>query len=382
MLKRLLSLALVLSLLCSACFAESVDPTMPDFQGMNDFRLLQYTEDQVYSELSYQLGNEDYIIENVKAIYVSQEYIDELAFNFQANIFFGYTLEDLEDEFKNTGFVFTLGENGTTVVQPISDYDDTYDKVIRNIAIGTGVILVCVTVTAVTAGAGLVTTSMIFAAAAKSGSTAALAGMALGGIAAGVVKGYETGDIEQALKAAAVGGSESFKWGAISGATIGGLQKLSAIRKASRALEGAEEYLKGTVQIADDIPNWRQAELRALNKYGGYDQLTFLNGKQVDFGTSGATRPDITRLLGDHLEAIEVKYYNLEDRGCLNKMYSELQREITDRVKNLPKGSTQRIVLDVTGRGYGIETVDKVAAHIWEILNEIYPNIPIDFLGV
>ena len=381
MLKRLLSLALALSLLCSACIAETTD-TVPDFKGLNDPRLLQYTEDQIYAELANQLGSEDYIIENVKAIYISQEYLDEVAFNSHENIFFGYTLAEIGYEFKETGFVFTLGDNGDTVVRPFEDYDDTYDRVIRNVAIGTGVILICVTVSVVTAGAGFATTSIIFTAAAKSGTTAALSAMAIGGVAAGVVKGYETGDIHEAIKEAMLQGSESFKWGAISGAAIGGLQKLRVVQKAAKAVEGASKYSKGTIEIADDLPKWRQAELRALNEYGGYDQLTYLNGKQVDFGTPGATRPDVTRLIGDHIEAIEVKYYDLESSGCRNTLYNELMREISARVENLPKGSTQRIILDVTDRGYSLDIVENVAKHIGELLDDIYPNIPIEVVGV
>lgn len=379
---RLLSLVLALSLLCTACLAESAVSSAPDFKGMNDPKLLQYTEDQIYAELASELASEDYIIENVKAIYISQEYLDELAFNSQANVFFGYTLAEIGDEFKETGFIFTLGDNGNTVVQPFSKYDDTYDRVIRNVAIGTGVILVCITVSVVTAGVGLTTTSIVFTAAAKSGTTAALCAMALGGVAAGVVKGYETGDMNEALKAAALQGSESFKWGAVCGSAIGSFQKLSAIHKAAKAVEGAAEYARGTISIADDLPKWRQAELRALNEYGGYDQLTFLNGKQVEFGTPGATRPDITRLLGDHIEAIEVKYYDLENTGCLNMLYKELEREVSARVANLPARSTQRIILDVTDRGFSLDTVNAVADHIWNLLEDIYPNIPIEFVGV
>ena len=96
MLKRLLSLVLALSLLCSACYAESAD-TVPDFKGMNDPALLPYIEDTLYQELVGSLNSDEYFVENVSAIYISQEYLDELAFNSQANIFFGYTLAELDE---------------------------------------------------------------------------------------------------------------------------------------------------------------------------------------------------------------------------------------------------------------------------------------------
>ena len=121
MLKKLLSLALILSLLCTACLAESEEPIVPDFKGMNDPALLPYVEDTLYASLTDALGSEDYIIENIDAVYISQEYLDELAFNSQANIFFGYSLAEIKDEFQDSAFIFTLGDDGSTVVQPFKD---------------------------------------------------------------------------------------------------------------------------------------------------------------------------------------------------------------------------------------------------------------------
>lgn len=352
------------------------------FTGLSDPLLLQYIEDSVYSDLVNEFSSEDYIIENVKATYVSKEYLEEVAYNSQANIFFGYTLAELDAQFQGTKYVFTLGDNGETTVIPFEDYDDTYEKVLKNVAIGTGVILVCVTVSVVTGGAGLAPVSMVFAASAKTATTFAISGTLFGGVSAGVVEGIKTKDFDSALKAAALGGSEGFKWGAISGALVGGASELSAIHRASKAVEGATEYAKGTVEIADDLPQWRQAELRALNESGGYEQLTYLNGKQVPFGTEGATRPDVVRVLGDHIEAVEVKYYNLESSASLNTLYSELEREVTARVANLPAGSTQRIVLDVTGRGFSEATCEAVKTNIWSLLDKVYPNIPIEIVGL
>lgn len=353
-----------------------------NFTSLNDPKLLQYVEDSVYSDLVAEFASEDYIIENVQATYVSKEYLEEISYNSQANVFFGYTLAELDAQFQGTRYIFTLGDDGTTVVQPFEGYDDTYEKVLKNVAIGTGVILVCVTVSVVTGGAGLAPVSMVFAASAKTATSFAISGTLFGGVSAGIVEGIRTKDFDKALKAAAVGGSEGFKWGAFSGALVGGATELSAIHRASKAVEGATEYAKGTVEIADDIPQWRQAELRALNETGGYEQLSYLNGKQVPFGTQGATRPDVVQVLGDHIEAIEVKYYNLESKASLNTLYSELEREITARVANLPKGSTQKIILDVTGRGFSEATCNTVKNNIWSLLENVYPNIPIEIVGL
>ena len=76
---------------------------------------------------------------------------------------------------------------------PWTDYDDAYDRVIRNVAIGTGVILVCVTVSVVSAGVGAPAVSMIFAMAAKEGAVGGLLGAAKSGVPAFVATAVRTG---------------------------------------------------------------------------------------------------------------------------------------------------------------------------------------------
>ena len=59
-----------------------------NFTGMSDSALLPYIEDTLYSELVADLNSEEYFVEDVTAIYISQEYINELAYNSQSNTFF------------------------------------------------------------------------------------------------------------------------------------------------------------------------------------------------------------------------------------------------------------------------------------------------------
>ena len=264
MLKRLLSLALALSLLCSACYAESAD-TVPDFKGMNDPALLPYIEDTLYQELVGSLNSDEYFVENVSAIYISQEYLDELAFNSQANIFFGYTLAELDEQFQGMKYVFTLGKNNETVVEPFEAYDDTYDRVLQNVAVGTGVILICVTVSVVTAGAGAPAVSLIFAAAAKSGTVMALSGGVLGGVSAGVVTGIQTGDMDAAIKSAALAGSEGFKWGAITGAISGGASEAIALKGAS--LNGLTMNEAAAIQKESGFPLDVIKNFKSIDQY-------------------------------------------------------------------------------------------------------------------
>lgn len=200
-----------------------IKETEPSFDGMEDPELLNYVKWNVYANLVQSMANGEYFVENVEAIYISQEYIDELTYNSQSNIYFGYTLEELDQLFQGDRYVFTLDENGETAVKKMETvYDDSTTRMIKNVAFGGGVILFCVTVSVVTAGTGLSAVSIICAAAAENGTICALSSAFIGGVIATITTGYQTHDPEAAFKAGLVAGSEGFKWGAVSGAIIGG----------------------------------------------------------------------------------------------------------------------------------------------------------------
>lgn len=252
--KRLIALILVCALL-AGCTPQvnnsSTDPTtsmtevqqtieytfteedMPEFTGLDDTALLTYLEDTVYTNLVTELDNEMYFVENVSAIYISKEYLEEVAYNSQENIYFGYTLSELDAYFQGTRYVFTLGDDGQTIATEFQEYDDTYDQILKNVAIGTGVILICVTVSVVSGGLGAPAVSLIFAASAKTGTIMGLSSGLFSGVSAGVVTGIETGDFDEAMKAAALAGSEGFKWGAITGSVTGGTGKAIALKGAT-----------------------------------------------------------------------------------------------------------------------------------------------------
>lgn len=358
------------------------------FSSLNDSDFMRYVEDTVYSDLVNQLNSDDYFVENVEAIYISKEYLDELAYNSQENIYFGYKLSELDEAFQGQKYIFTLGDNGQTDVQPFEEYDDTFDKVIRNVAIGTGVILLCVTVSVVTGGLGAPAASMIFAASAKSATVFALSSGVISGVSAGVVEGLQTHDFDKAVKAAALKGSEGFMWGAITGAVAGGAEEYLKLKETVKVVDTLDDYpvfvddanmVVYDIPGIEELPEWRAAELRAYQVFRGEEQLSFLNGEKVLSSTKGATRPDLLRNLGNTCEAVEVKYYDLEHN--LNNLCSELRRQISDRVVNLPKGYTQRIVLDVTDRGYSRELIGQAITKVSDSLYDIYPNIPINVIG-
>lgn len=246
--KRIIAFLVCISLLMCGCAKKVPNNDEPkvtnnkkteveqtvQFNSLNNPELCSYMESDIYNAVVDQLDSEEYFVENVEAVYISQEYIDELKYNSKENIYFGYTLSELEKEFEGKPYIFTLGEDGKTIVKEFEAYDDTYDQIIKNVAIGTGVILVCVTVSVVSAGAGAPAVSMIFATAAKTGTVMALSSGALGGTAAGVTKAIETGgDIEASIKAAGLAGSESFKVAAILGTVGGGASEAIALKGAT-----------------------------------------------------------------------------------------------------------------------------------------------------
>ena len=344
-------------------FAEDVEP---NFATLSDPSLLRYVEDNIYSDLVARFDSEDYIVESVNAVYVSEEYLEEVAYNSKSNVYFGYTLEELDAQFGGTRYIFSLGENGETVVEEFAEYDDTYDRVIKNVAIGTGVILVCVTVSVVSGGVGApAAVSMIFASAAKTGTVYALSSGTISAVAAGTITGIQTGDFEEAKKAAALAGSEGFKWGAITGVITGG------------ATKAVELY-----RSANTIPTPRDSELTVLDRTkNSAEQVSFLDGQEVPMNTPGATRPDVVvKNANGTVKAIEVKNYNLAHSSNRNTLLNELERQVTSRASNLPAGSTQEIVLDVRGRGFSDELIDSTITAIHNRLANVYPDIPITIL--
>ena len=266
--KRFLSLLLTISTLTTFCFANVSFAEEPSFRGMNDPALREYIGDTLYSELVSSLDSDEYFVSDVQTVYISQEYLDELEFNSQSNVYFGYSLADLDTRFQGTRYVFTLGDGGETVVEEFQGYDDTYDRMIRNVAIGTGVILVCVTVSVVTAGAGAPAISMIFAVAAKTGTTCALSGAALGGVSSAIVTGIQTGDMNEALKAGALGASEGYKWGAITGGITGAAAEGFALHEAT--MNGLTMNQAATIQRESGLPLDFIRYMHSMEEYGLY----------------------------------------------------------------------------------------------------------------
>lgn len=293
--KRLLSIVLAILLLLTACqskdgksaetqtSAKTMNRNLEiNFTNLSDEGLKAYVEDMVYEHLIELLDNGDYFIENVEAIYVSKEYLEELEYNSKDNVFFGYTLEELDKAFEGKKYVFSLGEDGQTTVKEFEPYVDVYGKMFQDIATGAGVIIVCVTVSAVTGGSAPAV-SVIFAASAKTGATVALSTGAIGAVSAGLITGFETKDFDESIKSAAQAAGEGFKWGAIVGAVSGGVVQAKALKGATMnglTMNEAAMIQRESKYSLDTIKSMHSMEEYEVYKKAGLKEMT-IDGKKA-----------------------------------------------------------------------------------------------------
>lgn len=208
------------------------DPYMYEYALLLEPTQQELIEDAVYNQLSGNLGS-NYMID-VQVFYESKEAIDEGLYNSKESEYFGFLLSEVDAEFEGTPYVFTMDDNGETIVKELIPYDKTWEKILENVAIGTGVILICVTVSSLTTVAAPAV-HLVFAYAAKTAVQYGVIGAGMNGIQSAVMTFVETGDIELSLKNAALGASEGYKWGAIGGAIKGGTAKAINLAGLKRA---------------------------------------------------------------------------------------------------------------------------------------------------
>ena len=297
--KKIISLFLVVALFLAGCGIssseiETTDVTNIAQLAVQDKISLDNVEDpssqdfldqlelQIEEELAGTLGD-DYIVETVEATYVSKEYLEEAQYNSQENIYFGYKLSEIESQFQGEKYVFDVDESGNTVVHAFEAYDDTMETVIKNVAIGAGIILVCVVITVVTAGLGLPAIAAVFAASATGATTWGLSGAAISGGVTAVVDAVEGKDLESALKDVALNASEGFKWGSIGGAVTGGGSELFALGKG--CAKGLTMNEVAMIQKESKLPASIIGNMKSMEEYNIYKaanlEEVLVNGRAV-----------------------------------------------------------------------------------------------------
>ena len=322
-------------------------PTMEKLAGFQDFSdpaLLRYIENSAYLNLVEALDSEEYFVEDIQAIYISDEYIKELAYNSKENVFFGYTISELARMLGDAKYVFTLGENGRTVVKEFENYDDTFEKVLTDVAIGSGVILICATVSFVTGGVAPAA-SVILAASAKTGAVYAISSGLTSAVTTGALTAIQTGAIDQALKAAAVSGGQQFKWGAITGNLIGGAQSFMGLRKGIQSGLTLNQVAK--IQRESNYPVEVIRRIKSMDEYEGYYKELGLkprifNGRfflvpddlDLEYIGPGKTQTNLERMLDGHppidprtKESYELHHLRHDPNGPLAVMPWDVHRK-------------------------------------------------------
>ena len=332
------------------------------YEGDIDSNYTEILSGLLYEGLDESLNNDQddlYEIESINTQYLSKEYLEELAYNSKSNILFGYSVDDIERMTDGQKYVFTLDNNNETSIEIFeSTKDTTFRKTLLNLAKGGGVILIDVIATK----AGGLVFHTVFACNALTVLKVSAGVGAAGFIIGALITGIQTNDINEALKKGVYYGSEAFKWTSYIGVAADLTQDLLEL-------------------MAHSPRNWRDSELKVLDRYGGKEQIPYFQGRIDETKPSGCSIPDIVRTLKDGtIEAIEVKNYKLDSARQLKQLADKLYKQVSSRVKNLPAGSLQRIVLDLGGKKYDLNYVEKIIKFLQYVLKDVYPNIPIDVL--
>ena len=284
--KRAISLFITITLLFVCIdFAPNIakceeDSDLLEYAELTEPSDLEQIENAVQSQLKDTLGNEYRI--DVQAYFESKEAIEEGEYNSRESEYFGYLLSEVDAHFEGIPYVFTVGENGETVVTEFKAYNNPWEKILKNVAIGTGVIVVCVTLSHLTVAAAPAL-HLIFACAAETAKTWAIRGIGIGALKSGILSYLQTGDLETAFMDALYGASEGYKWGAIGGAVTGGAAKtinLASLKHAS----GLTMNEVATIQQSGLFSDATIKNIHSMDEYNLYKDANL-----VEYNINGRT---------------------------------------------------------------------------------------------
>ncbi|MEC0756434.1 T7SS effector LXG polymorphic toxin [Bacillus haynesii] len=110
-------------------------------------------------------------------------------------------------------------------------------------------------------------------------------------------------------------------------------------------------------------PSWRQSEVDVGKDYPGYkDQVSFKDRIEVTHGTKNSSRPDFY----NKGHSIEVKNYKLSSSSGRSNLVRVVSDQFNKRVKDLPEGTKQSVIIDVRGQQVSREILRDVKRKIDE----------------
>jgi hypothetical protein len=114
----------------------------------------------------------------------------------------------------------------------------------------------------------------------------------------------------------------------------------------------SEETSKGDATVPR--PTWRQSELDAVADFPEYKaQKSFMNGKEVPYGTKGSVRPDYYK----SGFSVDIKNYNVESASSRSNLARNIETQYFQRIENLPDGTKQAVLIDVRGQNISISAL-------------------------
>jgi hypothetical protein len=112
-------------------------------------------------------------------------------------------------------------------------------------------------------------------------------------------------------------------------------------------------------------PSWQTSEATAtetLKEAGFREQITFLGGNEVPYGTAGSVRPDF---YGQNAQmSVDVKNYDLQTAAGRSRLVRNVAEQARKRSANLPAGTRQGVLLDVRGQTVDQKVMEKLAGRI------------------
>ena len=368
--KSIIVIISILSLLLSGCGRKKDDSAVQNEATEEpsgevsefDSESLQAIKDQVYAELNEQLPTDEYLVQDVKVIYLSEDEVDNLSP--EDKVYFGFSANGLNDVITSDMAVIEQMDSGEVNVksEKLLDKEDR-TTIIKNLAIGTGIILVCVTVACITQDMEIeneLLTAFI-ALAPKASAIGAGLFTVITGTVSGVVEYVKSKNLKESFRKLIVDGSKGFKWGAVAGVVYA----------------GAKSFLSDFMETHNQkIPEFKESEVDAAKKFKSIkEQVVFCDGVESPKAFAGCSVVDFVTKKN---EAFEVKNYDLEHN--MPSLLRTLKRQISERVKNLPDDYTQKIVLDVRGRGYSKDFISQRITEIQDALMDIYPHIEVEVI--
>ena len=121
------------------------------------------------------------------------------------------------------------------------------------------------------------------------------------------------------------------------------------VKATNNATESSQSQ---ATRVQPKRPTPRESEIHVGKTLppNAHAQVSYLNGKEVPYGTKGSVRPD-WYIYGQRV-SVEVKNYNIKNNA--SNLVNNIVTQAKYRAKHLPKGTTQTIVIDVRGQNVDV----------------------------